>query len=178
MGRKPKPLSLQISEGDPRKRGKHKLLEAQECQPKAAKGLPDCPRHLRGRARSAWNFLRAELESMDLDRRPDALALEGGCLAYAAAIAAEETLAEEGCITTEPVTKGGQVVGTIRRTHPATRVRNAAWARFTQFCDRFGLSPQAREHLSIEPAADPSGDLMQILSEPRVRKTAKGEEIQ
>ena len=111
---------------------------------------------------------------MDLDHRPDALALEGGCLAYQAAIAAEETLAREGCVVTEPVTRGGLVVGTIQRTHPATRVRNAAWARFTQFCDRFGLSPQAREHLSVEPAADhPGQELMQILSEPRVRKPAK-----
>jgi P27 family predicted phage terminase small subunit len=175
MGRKAKPISLQIAEGDPRKRGKHKLLEVRESQPRAARGLPDCPPHLSGRARTAWNFLKEQLESMDLDRRPDALALEGGCLAYATAIAAEETLSAEGCITTEPVTKGGQVVGTIRRTHPATRVRNAAWARFTQFCDRFGLSPQAREHLSIEPAGDPTHDLMQILSAPRVRKPAKGE---
>jgi P27 family predicted phage terminase small subunit len=158
----------------PRKVGKRKLLEAQERQPKAARGLPNCPRHLRGRARSAWNFLREQLESMDLDHRPDALALEGGCLAYQAAIAAEETLAREGCVVTEPVTRGGLVVGTIQRTHPATRVRNAAWARFTQFCDRFGLSPQAREHLSVEPAADhPGQELMQILSEPRVRKPAK-----
>jgi P27 family predicted phage terminase small subunit len=167
MGRKPKPLSLQIAEGDPRKRGKRKLLEAQECQPKAAKGLPDCPKHLKGRARTAWAFLKEQLETMDLDRRPDTLALEGGCLAYQAAIEAEEQLAKEGCVVTEPVTRGGVVVGTIRRTHPATRVRNAAWARFTQFCDRFGLSPQAREHLSVEPAADSSQELMQILSEPR-----------
>jgi P27 family predicted phage terminase small subunit len=167
MGRKPKALTRQIAEGDPRKIGKRKLAEAQENQPKAAKGLPNCPRHLRGRARSAWNFLREQLESMDLDRRPDTLALEGGCLAYQAAIAAEETLAREGCVVAEPVTRGGLVVGMIRRTHPATRVRNAAWARFTQFCDRFGLSPQAREHLSVEPAADSSQELMQILSEPR-----------
>jgi P27 family predicted phage terminase small subunit len=175
VGRKPKPLSRQISEGDPRKHGVRKLIDLQERQPKAARGLPDCPRHLKGRARTAWAFLKEQLESMDLDRRPDALALEGGCLAYQAAIEAEETLAREGCVVTEPVTRGGLVVGTIRRTHPATRVRNAAWARFTQFCDRFGLSPQAREHLSIEPVADPGQELMQILSEPRVRKTPKGD---
>jgi P27 family predicted phage terminase small subunit len=174
MSRK-KPINRQIAEGDPRKIGKRKLLDAQECQPKAARGLPNCPRHLKGRARTAWNFLREQLESMDLDRRPDALALEAGCLAYQAAIVAEETPAREGCVVAEPVTRGGLVVGTIRRTHPVTRVRNAAWARFTQFCDRFGLSPQAREHLSVEPAADSGEELMQILSEPRVRKTPKGE---
>ena len=172
MSRK-KPINRQIAEGDPRKRGVRKLIELQERIPKATRGLPDCPRHLRGRARTAWNFLREQLEAMDLDHRPDALALEGGCLAYQAAIHAEETLAREGCVVTEPVTRGGAVVGQIRRTHPATRVRNAAWARFTQFCDRFGLSPQAREHLSVEKSADPGQELMQILSEPRVRKATK-----
>jgi len=72
------------------------VIVAAESVPKGSRGLPKCPRHLKGRARSALSFLKAELEAMDLDCRPDALSLEGGCLAYQAAIEAEEVLATEG----------------------------------------------------------------------------------
>jgi len=50
-GRKPKPLRIQIAEGDTRKRGVNKLKELAESEPKAERGLPPCPVHLMGRAR-------------------------------------------------------------------------------------------------------------------------------
>jgi phage terminase small subunit len=91
-GRKPRPISQQISEGDPRQRGKRKLEELQAAEPKAARGLPDCPRHLTGLARETWYFLREELEAMKLDCRPDAMMLEGACQAYAKAARADDLL--------------------------------------------------------------------------------------
>ena len=119
--------------------------------------------HLTGKAAIAWSFLREQLEAMNLDHMPDALALEFGCLAYAAALAAEEQLAREGSVI---------VVDGNPKTHPATRVRNQAWARFIQFTDRFGLSPRARESLSIDTAGDSQEELMALLSAPRAKKTA------
>ena len=172
LGRNRKPFSLQINEGDPRKHGRQKLIDAAERIPKGSRGLPKCPRHLKGRARLAWNFLKIELEAMDLDYRPDALALEGGCLAYQAAIEAEELLIREGFTVEEPIVRKGVVVGSARRSHPANRIRNAGWARFQSFCDRFGLSPKARESISIKKADDSDLDLMAILAQPRVPRTA------
>ena len=58
MGRSSKPLGLQISQGDPARRGKPKLLDAAERKVQPAMGLPNCPLHLKGRARLAWRFLR------------------------------------------------------------------------------------------------------------------------
>jgi len=147
-------------------------MEAAEKVPSGSRGLPKCPRHLKGRARSAWNFLKSELEAMDLDYRPDTLALESGCLAYQAAVEAEELLIREGFTVEEPIVRKGVIVGSARRSHPANRIRNAAWARFQSFCDRFGLSPKAREAISIQKADNSDLDLMAILAQPRAPRTA------
>jgi hypothetical protein len=53
-GRKPKPLQQQIAEGDPRQRGKWKLRDRLQAEPKAARGLPPCPERLTGVARQRW----------------------------------------------------------------------------------------------------------------------------
>ena len=87
-GRKPKPASAQVAAGDPRKRGKHKLQAAMNAEPPATKGLPECPDHLTQRARECWDFVADEITKMNLDRRPDALMLEGICLNYARAVSA------------------------------------------------------------------------------------------
>src|SRR6266567_3976709 len=84
-GRKPKPLQVQIAEGDPRRKGVRKLLEASQSVVKAPSGLPPCPEYLRGAARHAWDFWKNALESMSIDRMPDALTLEVACQAYEAA---------------------------------------------------------------------------------------------
>jgi len=53
-GRRPKPTQRQISEGDLAKRGKHKLQAKLNSEPKPTRGLPPCPKHVVGVARSAW----------------------------------------------------------------------------------------------------------------------------
>ena len=174
MGRDRKPIALQISEGDPHKRGKQKLNEAVERHPQPAKGLPNCPSHLKGRARIAWNFLRQQLERIGLDRRIDQFTLEGACLSYAAALAAEEQLDREGCTVREDIIRKGVVMGSVLRTHPAVKVRNGAWTRFLAFADRLGLSPKAREAITVQPMEDPEAELMKILTQPRLAKTEKG----
>jgi len=95
-GRKPKPTARKIAEGDARKIGKRKLEAKQQAEPTAFPGLPKCPRHLRGRARAAWNFWVPELEIMSLDKRPDAMMLEGACVNYARAVQADLLIEREG----------------------------------------------------------------------------------
>ena len=163
-----KSLKRQINEGDPRKRGIHKLQEELQSEPMAAHGLPQCPRHLKGRARATWYFLREELEVMNLDCRPDALALEGACTSYALAAAAEEIIAKTGLQIEEPIFHRGQKIGVERKNNPVLRTRNQAWARFLQFADRFGLSPQARQSLAIDKPADADKELHALLSRPRL----------
>jgi P27 family predicted phage terminase small subunit len=113
---------------------------------------------------------------MDLDSQPDTLTLEGACSSYAIAADAEEILAKEGLQIESPVFHRGQRIGTERRNHPALRIRNQAWARFLQFADRFGLSPQARQSLAVVGRAAPSEqEIHKLLAGPRLTDREKRE---
>ena len=170
-GRKPKPTAVQIAEGDPRKKGTGKLRERLEREPDARRGLPDCPRHLKGRARAAWAFWNEELASMNLDCRPDAMMLEGACVNYARAVEADAILADEGLVVTEPViTKQGDVVGERHKKHPAVEVSNAAWRQLRAFCSEFGLSPVSRTRLTIEKPDKNTQSIADLLSRPRPKR--------
>jgi len=140
-GRKPKPLQVQIAEGDPRRKGVRKLLEASQSVVKAPSGLPPCPEYLRGPARHAWEFWKNALESMSLDRMPDALTLEIACQAYEAAELYYEAKA---------FAKMDRHQKTLR-----------------SFTSDFGLSPVSRERLTLEKPADGDDDFVKSLSGPR-----------
>src|SRR5436305_14436798 len=148
-GRKPKPIAQQIAEGDPRKRGKRKLEESRAREPKAARGLPDCPEHIEGRARSAWDFWREELIAMNIDSRPDAMMLEGACVGYGRAVEADEMLAKQGLVIAQPIVDiNGQRISVKVKDHPAVAISNAAWRQVRAFCSEFGLSPVSRTRLT------------------------------
>lgn len=167
-GRKPKPIAVQIAEGDPRKRGKKKLLEAQSLEIQAERGLPACPNHLTGRARKTYEFFRAELEKMDLDRRPDVVMLEGAATAYALAVQADQAIEAEGLMLKTPILdREGEVVGHDTEIHPAIRVREKAWTTVRAFCSEFGLSPVSRMRLPQQQADDGTDELAQVLSQSR-----------
>ena len=172
-GRKPKPIKAQISAGDPTKKGVHKLEQRLAAEPKASRGLPPCPEHLKGRAREAWMFWSDELASMDLDRRPDAHMLEGCCVAYDAAVDAYETIQKQGRLIAkkalDPATNKLVVVDV--KPHPAVRQGNQAWALMRSFCSEFGLSPVSRIRLAVEKQDDGEADLLELLARPRAKRT-------
>jgi P27 family predicted phage terminase small subunit len=170
-GRKPKALTRQIVEGDPRKIGKRKLQQRSAAEPKAMHGLPACPRHLRGRARAAWNFWREELRVMELNSRPDAMMLEGACVNYAKAVQADALVLAGGVTVEEPILDSeGQQVGVKIKRNPADVVSNRAWALLKSFCSEFGLSPVSRTRLAVEKPNDEDQDLMDMLSRPRAAR--------
>jgi P27 family predicted phage terminase small subunit len=180
-GRKPKPTSQQISEGDPRKLGVHRLEQRLEAEAKASRGLPNCPSHLKGRARKAWKFWAEELERMNLDCRPDAQMLEGACVYYEAAVECYETIQKQGRLVAKRILdpQTNTLVVANVKPHPAVAQMNAAWLLLKAFCSEFGLSPVSRTRLSIEKAPDGEDELLEILSQPRQRKGQEpGEVIQ
>jgi P27 family predicted phage terminase small subunit len=170
-GRRPKPTQLQINEGDPAKRGKGKLRQQLTREPKAARGLPPCPKHVLGLARSAWKFWVEELQAMKLDARPDAMMLEGACVNYARAVQADAII-QHGCQVEEPIINhtSGEVIGTKVKNHPAVAVSNAAWRQVRAFCSEFGLSPVSRTRLVLEQPDTSTEDLMKLLSTPREKR--------
>jgi P27 family predicted phage terminase small subunit len=158
-GRKPKPTQQQINEGDPGKRGVKKLGEKLAAEPKAERGLPECPDYLGARARAAWAMWKEELEKMRLDCRPDGPMLEGACVNYERAVKADLVIAKSGLV----------VAG---RANPAIAISNAAWRQVRSFCSEFGLSPVSRTRLTIEEAGNATDDLIKLLSRPRGRKVS------
>ncbi len=161
---------MQIAAGDPQKKGVRKLQEQLDAEPVASPGLPECPEQLQGRARDAWEFLVRELEYMGLDRRPDALMLEGTCVTYAQAVDADTAIAAEGILIEEPITdKRGEVVGQKIKAHPAVAISSQAWRQVRAFCAEFGLSPVSRTRLAIE-RKDTGAELADLLSAPRPQR--------
>ena len=169
MGRKRKSAKLQLAEGDTRQRGKHKLEQAIGRTPPTTSGIPDCPKHLRGRARETWEFWRVELIGMQIDSRCDGRMLEGACIAYARAVDADLIIARE------PVYFQGKRKAGLYRTkkHPAVTVSNAAWSQVKAFCSEFGLSPASRARLSIAPASETREDVNAVLSGPTLTDQEK-----
>jgi len=164
------PTAVQVAQGDPRKIGKRKLAEKLASEPSATRGLPDCPSYLNGRARAAWGFWAAELADMNLDKRPDAMMLEGACVAYAAARECEELIAQQGRFIAKRAVdkKTGDLVVIDVKTHPACVQANVAWSLMRSFCGEFGLSPVSRTRLSVDTSE--TEDLMEILTRPRASR--------
>jgi P27 family predicted phage terminase small subunit len=172
-GRKPKPFEIQQLEGDTRKIGKRKLEERIFSQTTATAGLPECPKHLKGLARRAWTFWAGELEAMEMDRRPDAMALEGACVNYSRAVDADALLARVGLVIEEPILDRdtGELIGTKVKAHPATTISNRAWSQVRAFCGEFGFTPVSRVRLPAV-AKQQSDDLMSLLTQPREQREA------
>jgi len=172
---------LQIAEGDPRKLGVHKLEKKAGAEAKAARGLPKCPKHLKGAARKAWRFWSEELEAMNLDARPDAMMLEGACVAYQAAVECYEVILKQGRLVAKRILdpETNKLVVANVKPNPAVAQMNAAWMLLKAFCSEFGLSPVSRTRLAVEKPPADEDDLMAILSQPRDRRQQQpGEVIQ
>lgn len=178
MGRPPKTGAKLAAEGDTRQRGVRKHAARIAAEPKATSGLPPCPRHLKGRARAAWNFWCEELHAMNLDKRPDAHMLEGACIAYDRAVEADMILADEGITVKESILdKRGEVVVLKIKAHPAVAISRIAWLQMRAFSTEFGLSPVSRARLAIEKRDD-GEDLATLLSAPREPREKSDQQIQ
>lgn len=70
-GRKPNPISLQIAEGDPRKRGKRKLAQAAKMQRKGIPILPPAPATLTPAEQSQYETLAAAVDVLGLSDSSD-----------------------------------------------------------------------------------------------------------
>lgn len=179
-GRKPKTAAQQIAEGDPSKRGVHKLDARQEAEPKATRGFPAPPQHLKGLARKAWRFWSQELEAMNLDARPDAMMLEGACVSYGTYVKMHELIEAQGELVArkERNPQTGQLEVVDVRAHPGLAIRDRALTLMRSFCSEFGLSPVSRARLFVERREADGDDLMALLTRPRERKQPPKETVQ
>jgi len=174
-GKKPKPAALQIAEGDPAKRGVHKLDAMLAAEPKVESGLPPASPRLRAAARDAYEFYREELNKADLAKRPDAYALERAAQNPALIWKADEKLAREGEVVKSPILAGRgknrRVVGYRHVKSKWLMVRAEAEKNFRAFASEFGLTgPASRVRLGVQDSlasAAAERELWEILSQPR-----------
>lgn len=170
-GRKPLPIAQRIAEGDARKVGKKKLSEMLDSQPQAMRGFPPCPTHLQGLARKTWKFLVPQIEAMEMDRKPDALMLEGVCVNYARAVQADEAIADKGLVlrTSKIVGEGEsmEVIILDEKPRPEVSISDKCWKNVKAFCSEFGMSPVSLTRLHLGTPGKKEDDLAAILSAPR-----------
>ena len=116
---------------------------------------------------------------MNLDCRPDALMLEGACVAYEAALDSYETIQKQGRLVAKRILdpETNKLVVVNVKSHPSVAQGNSAWMLMKAFCSEFGLSPVSRTRLTIEKPATGEADLMEILSRPRERKPQNPTEV-
>jgi len=84
-------------------------------------------------------------------------------------------LAAQGLQIESPIFHRGQQIGIERTNNPVLRIRNQAWARFLQFADRLGLSPQARQSLAIDRPDGTGGEIEKLLSGPPLTDAERAE---
>lgn len=135
-GRRPKPSAIKELEGNPGKRALNKK------EPKPAAGVPKCPNHIKGAARTEWNRLIAELAEMKLLVRADRAAIGLCCSAWAMYVKACNKLEKEGeVVITE---KGGMYQ------NPWVGIRNRSMEQVHKFYTEFGLTPSSRSRVKVD----------------------------
>ena len=151
-----KPTVLKILEGN---RGRRPILP----EPQPAKGVDAPPRGMPAVSRRIWKTLAAELDRLNLLTVVDAMALEGVCVAYAHAIAADreiERLQREiksgtdekrvkKLSTEELVAEYRTININYNRLSLQNAVSKKAWQQVKSFCTEFGLTPASRSRLAV-----------------------------
>lgn len=139
-GRKPKPTSLKLLQGNPGKR------PLNENEPKPEPKLPAPPSHLSKEARKEWRRSGAFLLQLGLISDLDRAAFAAYCTAYGRWIEAEEALKTYGVMIKSP--SGFPIQS------PYLAVANKAMAQMRSLLSEFGMSPATRTRVSTAPLVD------------------------
>lgn len=173
MSRK-KTASEHLRNGDPQRRGVHKLDAALAREPRVESGLPESSPRLKGDAAAAYQFYALQLAQSRLDAKPDVYALERACVALAMCWRADKALAREGPVHRVPL-MGGRAgarkrIGWRQVKSKWLAVRAEAEKSFRLFANQFGLcGPGSRASLEIDNSlAESEKHLWETLNKPWV----------
>ena len=137
-GRKPKSRKLKLIEGNPGKKPikKRSISETDE--------RVTMPRGLSPEAKKFWKELAPKLKKRGLLTPLDQAAFTALCVSYTRMMETSEILRKEGETITD--NRG------VQRRNPVATIYSQASAQFKSWCEMFGLSPLARERISIPEA--------------------------
>jgi P27 family predicted phage terminase small subunit len=144
-GRKPKPTTLKLLDGNPGKR----RLNARE--PSAPEGISEPPAWLDDEARAEWFRIVTILADMGVSSTADHAALEAYCTIYSRWVQAEAQVRKFGTIVKSPE-KG------FPMTSPYLTVANQALEAMRKFLVEFGLTPSSRSRIHLPSESDAASE--------------------
>ena len=142
-GRKPKPTTLKIIEGNP---GKRPLNDREPIPPET---IPDCPDWLDQTAQQEWERMSNILQEMGLLTTADRSALAAYCVAYSRWVQAEQQVQKFGTIVKSPE-KGFPMKS------PYLTVADQALEAMRKLMVEFGLTPSSRSRIRVPEGRDRS----------------------
>lgn len=134
-GPKPIPTELKRLAGNPG----HRRLN--DCEPKAPRGTPSCPKQLAGEARAEWKRITAELRGMGILAKTDRAAIALYCEHFRQWSEATADVVKNGTIVKQPNGWHGP--------NPYLSVATKASAAMTRLLAEFGLTPSARSRIHV-----------------------------
>ncbi len=139
-GRKPKPTSLKVLEGNP---GKRPLPQN---EPKPRPIAPQRPSWLTGEGKKMWDKLAPELERLGLLTTVDGEAFAAACQCWKIFVDCQRYLKKYG-MTYTYINKAG-AENELERPH--VRIAQKALDQFKAFCTEFGLTPSSRTRIDAK----------------------------
>ena len=136
-GRKPKPTTLRIIEGN----REHRPLNEKEPKPRPV--APECPEWLKGEGRKVWENLAPKLEKLGILTEIDGPAFAALCQCYGRFVEAEKKVDDEG--TVQSIGENG-----YRQQIPEISISQKYLAQARALLAEFGGTPSSRSRLSIE----------------------------
>ena len=135
-GRKPKPTTIRLLEGNPGKRAVNSR------EPTPPSGIPRCPKYLDKEARREWIRTSKVLHQMGLLSLADRTALAAYCVAYSRWLDSETQVKKFGAIVKSPE-KGFPMKS------PYLTIADQAMESMRKFMVEFGLTPSSRSRIKV-----------------------------
>ena len=144
-GRKPKPTTIKVLEGNPGRRP----LNGRE--PQAPPGIPECPEFLGEEARAEWFRMAKVLSDMGLLTLADRAAFTAYCVAYGRWVEAEKLVRKFGMVVKSPVTG-------FPMKSPYLTVADQSMEAMRKLLVEFGLTPSSRSRIKLPAEGGPADE--------------------
>ena len=151
-GRKPKPKSLHILNGNP---SKIDLEKRDKGKPKPVPIAPRCPGWLSKEAKKEWGRCAPILERIGLLTEADGPLFELYCQVYGKWKEAETFIGKNGSTYKyQKLDKDGKVVSTYVTSYPQVAIAKQCADQLLKICSEFGLTPSSRERINLPQAGE------------------------
>lgn len=153
MGRPPKPTALKLVSGNPGKRA----LNKQEPDPDYLTDLTP-PAWMSPAAQGVWLELAPAAAKAKLLTQVDVQAFAMGCVAVAQYRQALAQVGDAAVKSKMAVDDEGRPVSVGEHINPWTLVQSMTFKQAMAVFDKFGMTPQARTRIAVQPQGDLFGE--------------------